>query len=781
MRRCFHILIFVFSIGILHGQNTQITSDKNSKRQAELLQLLSSAATNDNPDFAANLKIELSEIYLAQGNVSQALKQLLEAKLNLSENASNEVKVDILFRLGKIYFDEKIYEDALTYFEESSRLNNGKNEEIERLKGESYKALKQTDKAFASFNNLYRKCVANNDHNGQLRYLQQIVDLYYESKDFKKALAFNQRLEKLVENTPLLKEQYVIVNNLGYNYTFLKEHQKAIEQFKKSLLLIPNNQKSEKVSILNNIAICYNNMGNMDAAIQYFSKAIELTDVKKDAYTIAQINHLMATTYYKDKNYKTALYYLNKAIKIATDRGYNSLLAESFYTAATIRVEQNEFKDALNYFEDYLSIRDSLSFEKALSRERLVQEKIILQRLEKELELFKIDKALKKAVIDKLNLENNNLKLAKETLELNALKNRQQLEISEQQSTIQQEKLKNQDLEITKERQRLLIANKDKNEARQEVELLRLNSDKEKQAIELLKKDKLLTQEQQTAELLLQQSKIDKLQITSQNQYKKTSTIIGILATGLLLLLLAGVFYMSSSNKKLNSQNAEINFQRKKIESEKEVADNLLHNILPVPVADELKSTGAASPKRFEKVTVLFTDFNGFTNISSKLSPERIIQDLEECFSVFDQIIEKYNVEKIKTIGDSYMCAGGIPVGNDSNPLDCVLAAIEMQEYIEDLYEKKRKEGREYWRMRVGIHTGPVVAGVIGSKKFSYDIWGDTVNIASRLETNGEVGKVNISQDTYNHVKEKVNCNYRGEIEAKNRGSLKMYFVDELI
>jgi len=145
----------------------------------------------------------------------------------------------------------------------------------------------------------------------------------------------------------------------------------------------------------------------------------------------------------------------------------------------------------------------------------------------------------------------------------------------------------------------------------------------------------------------------------------------------------------------------------------------------------------------------------------------------------FDEIMEQNNMEKIKTIGDSYMCAGGVPAANKTNPIDAINAAKAMQAYIQSRRSARKKEGRKYWGMRVGIHTGEVIAGVVGKKKFAYDIWGDTVNLASRMESSGEDGRINISDTTYHHVKDVYKCQYRGGIVAKNKGSVEMYFVEE--
>ncbi len=218
--------------------------------------------------------------------------------------------------------------------------------------------------------------------------------------------------------------------------------------------------------------------------------------------------------------------------------------------------------------------------------------------------------------------------------------------------------------------------------------------------------------------------------------------------------------------------------QRNRIRASKYRSDELLLNILPSEVADELKANGSAQARLFEHVTVMFTDFKNFTRISEKLSAQELVEEIHTCFKSFDEIIARNNLEKIKTIGDSYMCAGGLPVANNTNQFDVVNAALEIIEFMKKYTRQREAAGKEVFEVRIGVNSGPVVAGIVGVTKFAYDIWGNTVNVASRMESACEAGKINISGATWELVKNEYNCIYRGKIEAKNKGMIDMYFVD---
>ncbi|MDX9903519.1 MAG: adenylate/guanylate cyclase domain-containing protein [Bacteroidales bacterium] len=213
------------------------------------------------------------------------------------------------------------------------------------------------------------------------------------------------------------------------------------------------------------------------------------------------------------------------------------------------------------------------------------------------------------------------------------------------------------------------------------------------------------------------------------------------------------------------------------LQHEKEKSDNLLANMLPHGTAQEIMSKGKAAKTKYNFVTVLFSDIQGFTKIAEEMNPEVLIDELDRFFFHFDSVTQKYRIEKIKTIGDAYMCAGGIPERNRTNPVEVVLAALEMQKYMQFMRDDPANNAARFWDIRIGIHTGTVIAGVVGHTKLTYDIWGDTVNTASRMESSGEAGKINISGTTHEFVKEYFTCEYRGRMPVKYKGDLDMYFV----
>lgn len=253
---------------------------------------------------------------------------------------------------------------------------------------------------------------------------------------------------------------------------------------------------------------------------------------------------------------------------------------------------------------------------------------------------------------------------------------------------------------------------------------------------------------------------------TKPHSYNQEDVRIGYL----LALQLSSAIRNAERFKEINRLYAELN-------AEKHKSDKLLLNVLPVEIANELKNNGKVEPVHHDSVSVLFTDFQGFTQLSEKMTPRELVDELDYCFSYFDQVVDKYCLEKLKTIGDSYMCASGIPQPSPTHALDAVLAAREILQFMELRKQHKFAQNIPYWDLRIGIHSGPLLAGVIGNKKFVYDVWGDTVNTASRMESSGVPGNINISHATFELVKDFFECEHRGKISAKNKGELDMYLV----
>lgn len=330
-----------------------------------------------------------------------------------------------------------------------------------------------------------------------------------------------------------------------------------------------------------------------------------------------------------------------------------------------------------------------------------------------------------------------------------------QVDKIKQESEIQTKELESKISKMSGENAKalLLAENAKRQKEKVESEKKRLEAEQKE---EIAKKDLALASAELTA---------------SKSKNLRNIMMVGFLGVLGIMLLLYNRF---RANKKANKVLEEKN---KLIEKEQQRSEELLLNILPPAIAEELKREGKAKARYIDDVTVLFTDFKNFTNIAEKLSPEQLVAELDYCFKGFDYIISQYNIEKIKTIGDAYMCAAGLSP-NSGSAIKLVKAAIEMQEFLHDYKMEKIAKNEPYFEARVGINSGPVVAGVVGNKKFAYDIWGDTVNLAARMEQNSEANMINISETTYWKVKYDFDCQYRGKLAVKNKGEVEMYFVN---
>jgi class 3 adenylate cyclase len=540
---------------------------------------------------------------------------------------------------------------------------------------------------------------------------------------------FNQSLDLFRSINDIVGEANIL-SNIGALFSDQGEEETALKNLLRSLAL------SEQVNDSKRIATAKINIGSIymkksytyDKAIENFKQAMDLS--KKinysDAYAISLIN--LGETYFYKKQYDSALYFYSRIEDEIRDD--DELLSNAYKTMGKIYLINNDFERAEFYSKRSYEMakRSNLKLEMTKSLVSLGETYQAKKQNDEAIKYF----TEARSIAEDLNL-NYELK-----------------DIYEGFAKSYGEK---GDFKNALAYQNLLNAIKDtiyNIETDKKLTNLQLDFeiDKKEGQIQLLTKDKAL----QEVELKRQ-------------RIAKNSAIVGL---GMLLII-AFILYRNyqvkiKTNRILDKQKAEI--------------ETLLLNILPEEVARELQETGNATPKYYEKVSVLFTDFKSFSKLADHMSPQQVIEELNLYFTAFDSIIEKYNLEKIKTIGDAYMCAGGIPVADDSHLVNIIRASMEIQNYIEYMNLERRKAGKPEWEMRIGIHTGPLVAGVVGRKKYAYDIWGSTVNIANRMESNGEPGQVNISSATYELVKNQFACTYRGKISAKNIGEVDMYFVN---
>jgi class 3 adenylate cyclase len=239
-------------------------------------------------------------------------------------------------------------------------------------------------------------------------------------------------------------------------------------------------------------------------------------------------------------------------------------------------------------------------------------------------------------------------------------------------------------------------------------------------------------------------------------------------------------FELRRSVLELERRMAELHEARRDAEKQRERSDQLLRNILPVAIAEELRANAQVVPRYHESVTIMFADFEGFSRLTERIEPKSLIEQLDQFFSAFDAIVERHRLEKLKTIGDAYMCVGGLPDPNRTHEVDACLAALEFLDFMRRTNAQRDKLHLPRWELRIGIHSGSVMAGVVGQRKFIYDIWGDAVNIAARLEATGGAGRANVSDTIHNRLRTLMEFEPRGAVEVKNKAPISMHFLTRI-
>ncbi len=726
-------------------------------------------------DRGADLGFErLIQEYSRRGEAGQVLRTRLQFGNYLKDKGRFAAMLENVMQLGQLYLQNRIFAKAMTTFLEADtlsaahRLGNqytidkhlayaAQNAGLDELATQRYKSAALAARKQSKWTDL-------------LWIMQQQAALAHETRQYSRAYAIDSAIYRLADSLNNEGYRTTAMNNLGHAAKYAGRNADAMKFFAGAL---KDAQKTKDEHLQGQL---YQSLGILNQIQHDYKSALELLYQSAKRYENAgsyrdqaNVLDLLALVHYQNNQAFEAMVSCNQSIEIAQKRSFADVLQSSYNTRATIYESLHEYELALVDYKKHLRLQDSLENVARRKEDNILQQQFILERMEKELKLFYINEEIKESENAKLIAEREaavekSKSLAKdaENQQLIANTAKAELELIRRQRRLEQQNTEITSLNQEKLRQKLLL----------DYETLRADSVRQANTqLEIEKANQQLELDNEKLKLSEESLKLSQEKTRSRNLY------LFLAGLGLVLLVILFILLqLRSKNRRIAKQNAIILQNQKVIEAEKEKSETLLLNILPASVAAELKENGTSTPRHYDAVTVLFTDFVGFTQISERLTPTELIATLDKVFLEFDLICERHHLSRIKTIGDSYMCVAGLPEPEKNHATNAVLAALEMLEYVE-AFNAKIADARLRWNVRIGINSGPVVAGVVGIKKFAFDIWGDAVNIASRMESSGEAGKVNVSGATHDLLPQQFRFTYRGKVSAKNKGEIDMYFV----
>lgn len=596
--------------------------------------------------------------------------------------------------------------------------------------------------------------------------LNDLSTAYIQNDQLDSALACSERAIELSREIPFKKGEAYAIKNKGIVEYYQGNYLDVLESWTRSLEIFEEiDFKLGIANLSSNLGVVYYDQGSLDRALDYYLKSLRISQQLKDPFRISTALINTGAVYSQMQDYDKALNYFHQ-IEAYIDE-LDDVMIRSAYLMGVgdIYALKGEHEIAESYLKRALAInKDTPDYPHSLLS--LGRQELSLGDRERAIKLFWESYEAAKA-------SNLNLDMLQSLIALGDIYHEDDFD----QSVMAYKEAEALALEMdTKEELRdiyrgMSLAFKEAGEFEEAYAYQDKYLELKDQVFNLETDDKIrglqfdfdLQKKEDQIGLLEKEAEI--IQLREKRQ--KSAFYVSLLILGLIAIIALTLFNRYKYVKKSN----------KIIEAEKDRSENLLLNILPKETAEELKENGRVEAKQFESVTVLFTDFKGFTRSSQNLSPAKLVKSVDYYFSNFDRIIEKYGLEKIKTIGDAYMCAGGLPFPTPGHPKKMIHAANEIAEFVEEV-KQSEDDSIVHFDIRIGINTGPVVAGVVGTKKFAYDIWGDTVNVAARMESNSEPGRVNISEYTHELVRDEFKCKYRGEIDVKNKGKMKMYFVE---
>jgi adenylate cyclase len=577
-----------------------------------------------------------------------------------------------------------------------------------------------------SKNYAYGQSVALN-HQG---YLLEQTNQNQSLEKYKKALEIASR-----ENFDKLKG--TIFNNLSIVYALTGEYYLSVQFLLQLLSLAEETNDTLRIAVaLNNIGLRYLDMDNPETSINFFKRAMLLNTAVGNEKRFATNLSNLALAYQIKGSTDSAYQYHREALKLHSRENDYYKMQFGYQALSVLYSDMGQLTKAWTAFDSAFLLAELTNDQYSVTNLKVVKA-----------DLLNRENRFNEAIAELKEAETKSLEMNFRPVLLDLYKEMvvsyRRLNLFEKAFQYNEKYLALRDslqnIETKKARARLMEYEMEKSE--REKEFLSRNIELQNLTI---KRQKLL----------------------------RNFIIIIILFVFVLLVLLWQRF------KFIRRTGLELKEKNELIETEKQRSDILLQNILPAEIAAELKIHGSAKVKHYEMVTVMFIDFKGFTRMAEVMTPEQLVGQLDYCFKTYDNITDLHQIEKIKTIGDAYMCAGGLPIADDTNPIKIVEAACDIKKFMDEYKQARIAANLPYFEARIGIHTGPVIAGIVGHRKFAYDIWGDTVNIAARMETGGETGKINISQTTYEKVKDRFKCTYRGKLETKNKGFLDMFYVD---
>ncbi len=534
---------------------------------------------------------------------------------------------------------------------------------------------------------------------------------------------------KIYEELGNKKGMDQIYRNIGVVYEEQGNYPDALKEYLQALKIDEDiGSKGGIAQASLNIGSIYYFQNNAEEALKYYKQGLSLYRELKDNQGISDAYSEMGGFYWQQHEYPQALEFMLQYLKLAQQSDDKENLGYAYANVGVVYEAMNNFDEAMKSFLQAMKIAEQVGDKEGVAGsyvnigDNLTKQKKYTEAKEWLNKGLKIAKGIGSKDIIKIEYSN----LAK----VDSLTGNYKAAYLEY---------------------RMYIAYRDSLKNEQNTKKII----SEQMTYEFSRKEDSIKAVQEKRETLMQTAEDKKEQ--------KQKLFRDALSVGLVFaLLFALVFFL----------------QRQRITREKKRSDELLLNILPSETAEELKLTGKTKAKNYETVTVMFTDFVNFTKTIENLNAEELVNSIHHYYSEIDTIIARHGIEKIKTIGDGYMAAGGLPIPNETNPVDVVKATIEIREFIEQQKSIRQREGKIVFDVRIGVHTGSVIAGIVGIKKFAYDIWGDTVNTAARMEQHSEAGKINISGSTYLLVKDKFKCVHRGKVHAKNKGEIDMYFVE---